>query len=91
MRKFNTLKFKDYLPEIDGLAAKASPWLGGNEIGPLDLYALTLTRWGGIAGVDPKSWPHLWPHINKVAQHPAAAKIVERERLDLDVHPMKLG
>ena len=91
IRAFNTEKFRECLAEIDGLCAKASPWLGGTEIGPLDLYALTLMRWGGIAGIDPKSWKHLWPHANMIAQHPAVAKVVERERLDLDVKPVKLG
>ena len=61
LRAFNTAKFRECQAEIDGFAAKASPWLGGNDIGPLDLYALILARWGGIVGVDPKGWAHLWP------------------------------
>lgn len=88
IRAYNVARYRELLGEIDALCAKASPWLAGAEIGPLDLYALTLMRWGGFAGIDPKSWKHLWPHANKVAQHPAVAKVVERERLDLDVKPM---
>ena len=88
LQTFNTALFRKQLAEIDALCAKAAPWIGGAEIGPLDLYALTLMRWGGFAGIDPKSWAHLWPHANKVAQHPAVAKAVAREKLDLDVKPI---
>ena len=52
------------------------------------MYALTLMRWGGYAGIDAKSWKHLWPHARKVAEHPAVAKAVARERLELDVKPL---
>lgn len=87
IRTFNTAKFRGCLAELDAEATKAAPWFAGTDIGPLDLYALTLMRWGGFAGIDPKGWAHLWPHANKVAAHPAVAKAVARERLDLDVKP----
>ncbi|NOU06477.1 MAG: glutathione S-transferase family protein [Hyphomicrobiaceae bacterium] len=89
LQSFNTALFRGQLTEIDALCAKAQPWIGGADIGPLDLYALTLMRWGGFVGLDPKGWAHLWPHANKVAQHPAVAKAVAREKLDLDVKPVK--
>lgn len=88
IKSYNTGLYRKQLEELDALSAKASPWLGGAEIGPLDLYALTLMRWGGYAGIDAKNWTHLWPHANKVAQHPAVAKAVAREKLDLDVKPL---
>jgi glutathione S-transferase len=88
MQQFNVGKYREQLQEIDTLCAKAAPWLAGEHIGPLDAYALTLMRWGGFAGIDAKSWPHLWPHANKVAQHPAVARVVARERLVLDVAPL---
>jgi glutathione S-transferase len=86
LRSFNTAKFKTCLQEIDAMAAQAKPWINGEHIGPLDLYALTLMRWGGYAGLDPTQWQHLWPHANKVAAHPAVARAVERERLQLNVY-----
>ncbi len=88
MQAFNAAKFKECLQEIDTLCAKASPWLTGEQIGPLDVYAVTLMRWGGFAGFDPKSWPNLWPHAQKVVQHPGVARAVARERLELDVKPI---
>jgi glutathione S-transferase len=88
LRTYNAARYREHLGELDVLCATANPWLGGAEIGPLDLYALTLMRWGGMAGIAPRSWTHLWPHANKVAGHPAVAKAVERERLDLDVKPI---
>jgi glutathione S-transferase len=88
MQAFNAAQYKTCLQEIDALCANAKPWLAGEHIGPLDAYALTLMRWGGFAGFAPQSWPHLWPHANKVAQHPAVARVVERERLVLDVKPL---
>ncbi|HRK17621.1 MAG TPA: glutathione S-transferase family protein [Hyphomicrobiaceae bacterium] len=88
IRSTNIGKYREHLVEIDAMCATAEPWLGGAEIGPLDLYALTLMRWGGFAGIGPKSWAHLWPHANKVAQHPGVARAVERERLELDVKPI---
>jgi glutathione S-transferase len=89
LRSFNAAKFKTCLQEIDAMAAHAAPWISGEHIGPLDLYALTLMRWGGYAGLDPTQWQHLWPHANKAAAHPAVARAVERERLQLNVYQAK--
>jgi glutathione S-transferase len=60
-------------------------WLSGPNFGALDAYAITLLRWGGIAGVDPLSLPQLWVHVQKVALHPPVARVIERERIQLDV------
>jgi glutathione S-transferase len=89
LRRFNAAQFKTCLQEIDAMAAGAAPWINGEHIGPLDLYALTLMRWGGYAGLDPTQWPSLWPHANRVAAHPAVARAVERERLQLNVYQAK--
>jgi glutathione S-transferase len=63
----------------------AQPWLSGANFGVLDAYAITLLRWGGIAGVDPLTLPQLWQHVQKVALHPPVARVIERERIQLDV------
>ena len=84
MQAFATERYLPLLQEIDALAAQAAPWIGCAQIGPLDLYALTLMRWGGYAGIDPTQFAHLWPHTNRVAAHPAVARAVERERLQLN-------
>ena len=61
------------------------PFMAGDHVGPLDAYALTLLRWGTIAGIDPNSLPQLWAFVQKVAEHPAVHAVMERERLQLNL------
>jgi glutathione S-transferase len=61
------------------------PWLGGEHFGPLDAYALTLTRWGTMAGVNPQHIELLWAFVERVAQHPPVQVVIERERLQLNL------
>ncbi|HZY17158.1 MAG TPA: glutathione S-transferase family protein [Ramlibacter sp.] len=84
---------RQYGPLLDELEAMAlaaadrgQAFLGGDRFGPLDAYALTLLRWGGFAGFDPAGFPRLWSHVQKVAQLPAVARAIERERLQLNVY-----
>jgi glutathione S-transferase len=78
------------LGEIETLARRAAeegrPFLGGPRFGPLDAYTLTLLRWGGFAGHDPQGFPALWAHVQRVAQVPAVARAIERERLQLNIY-----
>jgi glutathione S-transferase len=60
-------------------------WIGGAHFGPLDVYALTLLRWGTIAGIDPEDLPDLWAFVQRVAQHPPVQQVIERERLQLNL------
>lgn len=85
LKRFNTIKYKGLLAELDALVAQASPWLGGEHFGALDAYALTLMRWGGFAGIEPQSNARLWAMAQRVAEQPAAARAMEREKLQLDV------
>lgn len=82
--------YRPMLADIEALAQQASkdgrPFLGGQDFGPLDAYSLTLLRWGGFAGIDPAGFPALWAHVQKVAQLPAVARAIERERLQLNVY-----
>lgn len=90
LKGFNAKAYAGLLGEIEALAKKAAdagkPWLGGDNLGPLDVYALTLLRWGGFAKIDPESFPALWAHVQKVAQQPGVAKAIERERLQLNLY-----
>jgi glutathione S-transferase len=90
LRAYNRQLYAAQLAELDALVvamnARQAPYLLGSNISPLDLYALTLTRWGGIAGIDPAANnADLWAHVQKVAAHPAVAEVVARERLQLNV------
>jgi glutathione S-transferase len=90
LKRFNAKAYAGLLGEIEAMAKKAAdagkPWLGGERLGPLDVYALVLLRWGGFAKIDPTTYPALWAHVQKVAQQPGVAKAVERERLQLNLY-----
>ncbi len=80
-----TNQYRELLTYIQSLLNRDSPWLSGEHFGPVDAYSLTLLRWGGFLGVDPHSLPALWSHVQKVAQLPSVAKVIERERLQLNM------
>lgn len=88
LKTYNTQVYKGLLAEIEALVVRQlspSGWLSGERLGPLDAYALTLTRWGSIAGIDPATYPSLWAHVNRVAADPWVAQVIERERLQLNL------
>ena len=90
LKSFNAKVYAKLLGELEAIAQKAratgKPWLGGDKLGPLDVYSLTLLRWGGFAQIDPTSFPTLWEHVQKVAQQPGVARAIERERLQLNLY-----
>lgn len=89
MKTYNTQLFRGMLGELQALvkaaAAKGQSWLTGKDFSPLDAYTLTLTRWGTIAGITPEEHPELWAFVQKVAAVPAVARVIERERLQLNM------
>ena len=89
LKAFNTKVYKGLMAELEDLVIKhASPsaWLSGARLGPLDAYALTLTRWGSLAGIDPEGYPSLWAHVNEVAKDSHVAQVIDRERLQLNLY-----
>jgi glutathione S-transferase len=90
LKAFNAKVYAGLLAEIEEMAkaaaGKGQAFLGGERFGPLDAYALTLLRWGGLARIDPVGYPTLWAHVQKVAQLPGVAKAIERERLQLNLY-----
>jgi glutathione S-transferase len=78
--------YRGLLGELEALAAQAGSWLGGEQPGALDAYALTLLRWGGLAGIDPETCPATWTLAQRFAALPAVARVVEREKLQLNVY-----
>jgi glutathione S-transferase len=88
LKVFNTQTYKGLLSELENIVQrnlKTAEWLTGAQLGPVDVYALTLTRWGSIAGIDPTTYPALWSHVQKVAAQAAVAAVIERERLQLNL------
>ena len=78
--------YRGLLGEIEAMAIKATPWMAGEQPTALDAYALTLLRWGGYAGIDPTTLPATWALAQRFAALPAVARVVERERLQLNVY-----
>jgi len=95
LKAHNTQLYAGMLAELEAMAPQAGdalrPWFAGEHFGPLDAYALTLLRWGGIAGIDPTGYPRLWAHVQRVAAHPAAQRAIERERLKLNLYQPPLA
>ena len=97
LKSFNTRLYQGQMAELNTLVMQAvdagQPYLAGDRFGPLDAYALTLVRWGGIAGIDPETSPASWALVQRIAQLPPVARAIERERLQLNlfqpspVHP----
>jgi glutathione S-transferase len=87
VKAFNTAKFHSVLADLEAMVDKANPWLAGQHVGPLDIYAAVLMRWGGMgAGKDPLTLPKLWAHSQKVAALPGVARALERERINLNMY-----
>ena len=82
-------QFKTMLEDLQSLVVKKNAaghrWLAGEHFSPLDAYALTLTRWGTIAGIAPEEHLALWNFVQQVAAEPAVARVIERERLQLNM------
>lgn len=86
VKAFNVGVYRRLLGEIEALAAKAAPWMAGEAPGVLDAYALTLLRWGSIAGLDPAHQAATWALAQRFAELPAVARVIERERLQLNLY-----
>lgn len=79
--------YRALMAELQDIVGKAGGgWLGGERFGAADAYALTLARWGGFAGIDPATLPVLWKHVEKVAAEPFVRRVIEREKLQLNVY-----
>lgn len=96
LRSFNAGLYRKLLEELQsiviGSGAASGGWLGGGRhFGPLDAYALTLTRWGSLAGIDPEGFVALWPYVQRVAGVPAVARTLERERIKLNMYAPPLA
>ena len=68
------------------MALPAGEWLAGVHLGPVDAYALTATRWATMAGIAPTEMPDLWAYVQRVAADDVVQRVIERERLNLNMH-----
>jgi glutathione S-transferase len=85
--QYNQGLYLKLMQELNALVeSKTTAYLTGDTLGALDAYCLTLTRWAGIAKIDPTQFQALWAHVLHIASHPAAAVVIERERLTLNMY-----
>jgi glutathione S-transferase len=68
------------------LALPPGEWLAGAHLGPVDAYALTVTRWATMTGIAPDEMPDLWAFVQRVAADEAVQRVIARERLTLNMH-----
>jgi len=89
LKPYNTQLFRGMLTDLQAAvqtaASQGQAWLSGDHLGPLDAYCLTLTRWGTMAGIKPEAHPDLWAFVQKIAAQPAVARVIARERLQLNM------
>jgi len=86
LRRYNTAGYRLLLERIQGMVALADPWLFGDKLSFLDIYALVLFRWGGLAGIDPDTLPQYRAFVERVAKVPAVATALAREGAPLNMY-----
>lgn len=86
VKKRAAADFAGYLERLQDMLAGAAPFWLGERLSFLDAYALTLLRWGGFAGIDPRSLPGYHAYAVRVSQAPPAAAAMARERISLDTY-----
>lgn len=79
-------RFRKLLERIQGHVAQAKPYWLGERLSFLDAYAFTFLRWGGLAGIDPKSLPGYLGYVEKVMAAAPVAAAITRERIGLDTY-----
>ena len=78
-------EFRGYLERIHEGVPASGYWLG-DRVSFHDAYAFTLLRWGGFAGIDPRTLPRYLAYAERVLQAPPVAAAAERERIRLDTY-----
>jgi len=86
VKKLAQAQFRQHLERIQQWTAGANPYWFGAKPAPHDAYAFTLLRWGGYAGIDPKSLPGYLAYVERVMAAPPVAAALERERVKLDTY-----
>jgi glutathione S-transferase len=84
VKRLAQAQFRQHLERIQQWTAGATPYWFGARVAPHDAYAFTLLRWGGYAGIDPKSLPGLLAYVERVMAAAPVAAALERERVKLD-------
>lgn len=86
VKKIAVGRFRQYLERIQQWVANAKNFWHGDRLSPHDAYAFTFLRWGGLAGIDPKSLPQYHAFVERVMAAPPVAAAIARERIGLDTY-----
>ena len=86
VRRIAAARYRAQLERIQTWVADASPYWFGARITFHDAYAFTLLRWGGFAGIDPRSLPAYHAYVERVMAAVPVAAALERERVTLDTY-----
>ena len=87
VKRFAQEKFRGVLERVQEWTKQAAPFWFGAKPSFHDAYAFTLLRWGGYAGIDPRSFPSYFDFVTeRVMKHPAVAAALGRERVQLDTY-----
>lgn len=81
--------FHAHLERIQEMIGKAAPFLLGETLSFVDAYALVFLRWGGLAGIDPTSFPAYQAYIERLAAVPPVAAAIAREGIKLHTYQKK--
>lgn len=74
-----TEDFRGYLERLQNTLTGRSFWFR-------DAYLFTLLRWGGFAGIDPRSLPEYYAYAQQLAGKAPIAAAIARERISLDTY-----
>lgn len=86
IKRYNIGLFRAHLERIQGLLARAAPFMFGAKPSFLDFYTLVFLRWGGMAGIDPDSLPAYKAFVERLAVLPPVAAALARERVPLHAY-----
>jgi glutathione S-transferase len=86
VKAFTVARYRGMLERIQEWAKNAAPFWFGDKPTFHDAYAFTLMRWGGFAGIDPKSLPAYYEYVQRVMAAPPIAAAIARERIGLDTY-----
>jgi len=85
VKKRAAQEFRGYLERVEKMLPDSGYWLGERPSFH-DAYAFTLLRWGGLAGIDPRTLPGYHAYAQRVLRSPPVAAAAARERIALDTY-----
>lgn len=85
VKKRASEEFRGYLERVQNMLPQSGYWLG-EQISFLDAYAFTLLRWGGFAGIDPRTLPVYHAYAERILRAPPLAAAAARERIGLETY-----